>query len=498
MENKLGQNSLKGKTVIGLFWSFADLMANHGMQFLIQIILARLLLPEHFGMIGMIIIFIAVSDAFVDSGFTQALIRDQKTTQEDYSTVFYFNLFISFLMYILLFLLAPIISDFYAEPQLIEIIRVLSISFIIKALGIVQKVILMKKVDFKTLTKVSVISVIFSSTVTLTMAFLGFGVWSIVINMLSFNFFQTIYLWIFNKWLPSLTFKMQSFNKFYKFGYKLLLSGLIDTFYTNVYFIIIGRLFPTNYLGYYTNAVKVRDLASMSIAATLQRVTYPILSSIQDDEERLKFGFKSIIKTAAFINFPLMIGLSAIAESLFIVLLGEKWIPSVIYFQLLCFAGMLYPLHAINLNILQVKGRSDLFLLLEVVKKAVLTILIVLSLLFGLGILGLIWAAIINSFVSLLINATFSAKEVDYSTREQLKDLLPVFILTIVMGLVVHKVGDLLPTGHLLVLVAQVVTGIVFYTGVSKLLKVDELNLIYQLVKPSLKNIKQLINKSQE
>lgn len=474
--------SLKGKMMIGLFWSFTDLMANHGIQFIIQIILARILLPEHFGIIGMIVVFIAVSESIVDSGFTQALIRDQQTSQADYSTVFYFNMMIAVVMYCILFISAPMISVFFEEPKLINIIRILSLVLIINSLGIVQKVILVKKVDFKTITKVSVIAVFTSGSVTITLAILGFGVWSLVMNIIIMQLVQTLFFWLFNKWVPSFTFNIQSFKKFFKFGNKLLISGLIDTFYNNLYFLIIGRLYSTTQLGFYTNAIKVRDLASQSIAAALQRVSYPILSGIQDDEGRLRSSFRKIIKMSAFINFPLLVGLAAIAMPLFSLLLGEKWMPSVIYFQLLCLAGMLYPLHAINLNILQVKGRSDLFLLIEVIKKSLLTILIILSLVFNLGIIGLICSAVLNSYISLFINTFFSAKEIAYSAKSQMKDLLPAYIISLIMGGIVYIVGNLLLVGNFLLLVYQVILGVLLYILLCKLARVQELNTIYHMV----------------
>ena len=474
--------SLKRKTMVGLFWSFVDLSANHGIQFIIQIILARLLLPEHFGIIGMIIVFIAISESIVDSGFTQALIRDQGTTQDDYSTVFYFNLLIAILLYCLLYFLAPIISVFFHEPQLIAIIRTLSVVLIINSLGIIQKVMLVKKVDFKTITKVSIIAVSISGTITIIFALMGFGVWSLVINILSMQFLQVTLFWLFNRWIPSLKFNIRSFKKFFKFGYKLLLSGLIETFYNNLYFLIIGRMYSTTQLGFYTNAIKIRDLASQSIAAAVQRVSYPILSSIQDDERRLKSGFRKIIRMSAFINFPLLIGLAAIAVPLFSLLLGEKWLPSVVYFQFLCLAGMLYPLHAINLNILQVKGRSDLFLRLEIIKKVVLTVLIGLSLALGLGIMGLIGAAVVNSYISLFINTYFSAREIAYSAIEQMKDLLPVFVYSIVMGVAVSLLGEVLPFNNLIILCCQIVFGIGIYSIICKLAKVEEFEAIYQVV----------------
>ncbi|MCG7345453.1 lipopolysaccharide biosynthesis protein [Sporosarcina sp. ACRSL] len=482
--------SLKSKTIIGVFWSFMDLMANHGIQFGVQIILARLLLPEHFGLIGMILVLIAVSNAIVDSGFSQALIRDQHTTQEDYSTVFYFNLFISLVLYGLLFSTANMISVFFEEPQLTNIIRVISLVLIINSLAIIQKAMLVKKVDFKTLTKVSFIAVITSGSLTIFLAMSGFGVWSLVINMIALQSVQTGLLWYFNKWIPSLTFKVQSFKKFYSFGYKLLISGLIDTFFYYSYFVIIGRMYHINQLGYYTKAVNMKDLASFAIVSTVQRVTYPVLSSIQQEKERLKYGFKSVIKISAFINFPLMVGLAAVAKPLFIVVFGEKWIPSVTYFQLLCFAGMLYPLHSINLNVLQVKGRSDLILLLEIIKKSLLAIMIILSILLGFGIIGLIWTAVINSFVSFLLNSYFSAREIEYSSIEQIKDLLPSFLISFCMGIVVFLVGNMIDGNHLLQLISQITIGIAIYIIISKIVRVQELNTLYQMALPIVNRIK--------
>ena len=474
---------LKRKTIDGLFWSFADLMAGQGIQFMIQIILARLLLPEHFGIIGMILVIIAISNSIVDSGFSQALIRDQNTSQEDYSTVFHFNIIIGIVIFIFLFFSANAISSILKQPQVVIILRILSLVLIINSFGIIPKVMLIKKVDFKTITKVSVIASISSGVITITFASMGYGIWCLVINIVSMQLFQTMFLWIFTQWIPSMVFKMKSFKKFFRFGYKLLISGLIDTFYNNIYFLIIGGFYNTTQLGYYTNAVKFRDFASQSIAASVQRVSYPILSSVQGDEERLKAGFRKIIKTSAFINFPLMIGLASIANPLFNIFLGEKWVPSVIYFQLLCISGMLYPLHSLNLNILQVKGRSDLFLLIEIFKKTVLTILIALSLLLELGILGLIGSAVLNSYLSLLINTYYSSKAISYSMKDQMMDLLPHIMISIIMGIVVFNIGLILPFGDLMKLIVQIISGILIYITCSKIAKIKELIVLYEIFK---------------
>ncbi|WP_419957287.1 lipopolysaccharide biosynthesis protein [Psychrobacillus psychrotolerans] len=485
-------NSLKSKTLRGIFWSAADLLTNHGIQFIIQIVLARILLPEHFGIIGMILVLIAISNSLVDSGFSQALIRDQNTSQEDYSTVFIFNLIISLLIYFILFISAPALSIFFSTPQLIGIIRVLSSVLIINSLAIIQRVKLTKILDFKTLTKINIIAVFTSGSISISMAFFGFGVWSLVANMIAIQFIQTLLLWYFNRWIPSLIFNIHSFQKFFRFGYKLLLSGIIDSIYNNLYFLIIGKYYSATQLGYYTNAVRVRDMASQSIVITVQRVTYPVLSSTQDDHERLKSVFRKMILITSFVNFPLMIGVAVIGTPLYQVLFGESWLPSVLYFQLLCIAGMLYPFHALNLNILQVKGRSDLFLLLEIIKKFVVTALIILSLYFNLGIIGLIGTAIISSFLSIFINTYYSAKLIDYSTKNQVKDLVPIFFISIIMGIVVHLVGYLLPDNYLIKLISQIFIGIALYILISRVLRIQELNTVYDLITPVLKKIKKL------
>lgn len=472
----------KQKTVVGLFWSAADLVANNGVQFVIQIVLARLLLPEHFGIIGMILVLIAVSNSLVDCGFSQALIRDQNTSQEDYSTVFLFNFLISIIIYFLLFFSAPFFSIFFSTPELIGIIRVLSIILIINALGIIQRVKLVKTLNFKALTKINFIGVSFAGSISIVMGYLGFGVWSLVVNMIAIQIFQTLLLWFFNRWIPSLIFNTHSFKKFFGFGYKMLLSGLIDTINNNLYYLIIGKFHSTLQLGYYSNAIRVRDMASQAMVLTVQRVTYPVLSTTQADDERLKVVFRNMIKMTSFVNFPLMIGVAVIATPLFQLLFGEKWLPSVDYFQILCVAGTLYPIHALNLNILKVKGRSDLFLLLEIIKAVAISVLITLSLIFGLGIMGLIWTAVISSFISLFINTYYSSRLIDYSAKTQLMDLAPMFIISIIMGLVVHLVGYALPYNHIIKLICQICIGIFVYIFLCKIFRIKELKNFYQLI----------------
>jgi len=475
------QSSLKKKTISGLFWSSSDLIANQGIRFIIQIALARLLLPEDFGIIGMITVFIAISQSIINSGFSNALIREKDSTQEDYSTVFYFNLSMAVLLYIILFFSAPGISGFFKEPQLVSIIRVLLFVLILNSFGLIQRTILIKKIDFKTQTKISVISSIVSGVIAILFAYLGFRVWSLVIQILLMQFIQSLLLSLSNRWIPSLAFSINSFKRLFGFGWKLLVSGLINTLYQNIYYVIIGRFFSATALGYYTNAQKLRDVASQSITTSVQKVSYPVLSSIQDDNHRLKVGYKKIIKNSVFITFPIMIGLVVIANPLINFLFGINWVASTPYFQVLCFAGMLFPLHAINLNILQVKGRSDLFLGLEIIKKVVGITLIGIVLFLKLGIIGLLWAAVLNSYIAYFINSYFSAELLSYSTKEQIKDIMPIFIVSILMGTLVYFSGTMLLANNLVKLVAQIFIGVVTYIGISRIAKIEELKTVYDL-----------------
>lgn len=484
---------IRGKTITGLVWSFIDLFASQGIQFIVLMILARLLAPEFFGLIGMVVVFIAISNSLIDSGLTQALIREKDTSQVDYSTVFFFNLFISVLLTIILYSIAPMIGHFFGNDQLSMILRVLSFTLIINSLGIIQRVMLTKKINFKTQTKINLASTICAGIVASVFAFLGFGVWSLVAQTITLQTMQTLLLWISNKWVPSLVFSMASFKRLFSFAYKLLISSLLDTAYNNVFSLLIGKLYSAGQLGFYTNANKLKDVITNSATSAIQRVTYPVLSSIQDDENHLQSAFRKIIRTTAFIMFPMMMGLIAIADTLIPILLGPAWTESIVFFQLLCLIGMIYPIHAINLNILQVKGRSDLFLKLEIIKKILITVLIAISLFFSLGILGLIGAAIISSYVSLLINAFYSAKEIDYSSHQQLKDMALFFLLASVMGISVYFLGTILALNLFFKLVIQILFGMLIYIALSWGLKNQEfklvLEILLQLSKKTKKNI---------
>lgn len=425
MENE----SLKKKAIRGVSWSFVDNIASQGITFLVGIILARLLSPAEFGILGMITIFIAISNSIIDSGFSNALIRKNDAKRIDYNTVFIFNLVLSLVLYGVLYVASPAISRFFHEPQLVAITRVMGLLLLINALGIIQRTLLVKRVDFKTQTKVSVIASLGSAVVGVGMAWAGFGVWSLVGQQLSRQFLNTLFLWVFNRWRPLLEFSIQSFKELFSFGSKLLASGLIDTLFKNIYYIIIGRFYSAAQLGQYTRAEQFNMIFSSNLTSVIQRVSYPVLSSIQNEAERLREAYRRVIKSTMLVAFACMLGLAACAKPVILILIGEKWLVAAEYLQILCFSGMLYPLHAINLNILQVKGRSDLFLKLEIIKKGLAVLPITLGIIYGIKVMLL--AKVFNSFLAYYLNARYSKSMVNYSVKEQIADILPTFLVSL-------------------------------------------------------------------
>ncbi|WP_346856188.1 lipopolysaccharide biosynthesis protein [uncultured Draconibacterium sp.] len=458
-------SNLKQKTIGGLFWSFIDNFAKLGIQFIVGIILARILSPREFGLIGMLTIFIAISQTIVESGFSTALIRKRECSLADYSTVFYFNLLVSAALYIFLFFSSGLIGRFFEEPELENMLKVFGIILIINALGIIQQTIFSKEINFKVQTYVTLVASVGSGVLAITTALMGLGVWSLVILNLSRACLNTLFLWIWSVWRPIRIFSKESFFELFGFGSKLLISALIETIYQNVYYLIIGKYFSAMELGFYTRADQFRNLPSKNIMGVIQRVSYPVLSSIQDEKERLKSNYKKLIRSTMFITFVMMLGMAAIAKPMVIALVGEKWLPSVPYLQLLCFVGMFYPLQALNLNMLNVKGRSDLFLRLEIIKK-IIAIPVILVGIF-IGIKAMIIGMIINSVFAYGLNSFYSGKLIGYSTKQQIIDILPSFLFSSLMAIIVFMVGTFIPYSNWIILIAQLGLGalIVFIFG---------------------------------
>lgn len=464
-------DSLKNKAVKGVGWSFVDNMANQGVTFLVGLVLARILTPAEFGILGMITIFIAISNSIVDSGFSNALIRKQDAKRIDYNTVFFFNIGVSLLFYLLLYIAAPYIAQFFKEPQLTAITRVMGLVLIINALGIIQRTLLNKRIDFKTQTKISIISSVGSGVIGIAMAMKGYGAWSLVGQQLSRQFLNTLFLWVFSSWRPMFEFSKQSFNELFGFGSKLLLSGLIDTTYKNIYYIIIGRVYSASQLGQYTRAEQFNTIFASNLTSIIQRVSYPMLSAIQDDSERLRLAYRKVIKVTMLITFVCMLGLAAVAKPMILILIGEKWLPAVKYLQIICFSGMLYPLHAINLNILQVKGRSDLFLKLEIIKKCLAVIPISLGIFWGIE--YMLWGSVLNGFIAYGLNSAYSADLINYPTNMQIRDILPSFTIAAVVSLMIWSI-TLFELNNYVTLLLQMVIGVLLYIVVLEKFKIEE------------------------
>jgi len=463
--------SLRQKTISGLTWSFLDNSFNQVIQFVVGIILARLLNPKDFGLIGMIMIFFAVSTSLIDSGFGDALVRKKNCSADDYNTAFHFNLLIGILLFLLLFFTAPIIADFYSEKQLKNIIRVLSLSTIITAFGIVQSADLVKKIDFKTRTKISLISNLSSSIIAIIMAYKGFGVWSLVARQFLTNLIGTSTLWFYNKWLPKLRFSIKSFKELFSFGSNMLVAGLIDRIFNNIYYVIIGKYFSPQTLGYYTRAASFANLPSLSIDYVIQRVSYPVLITINDDNERLKAVFKKLVKTTMLITLVFMIGLASLAEPLILTLIGDKWRPSIQFLQLLSFSLILYPLQSLNLNILLIKGRSDIYLRMGIIKK----ILIIPVILLGIfnSIEMMIIGMIIHSLITYLIISNYSGNFLDYRIVDQIKDILPAFIIAGLNGILILVISNFLTLPHSISLFILLIISFTFIIAACELIKLD-------------------------
>lgn len=466
-------NSLRQKSLSGFSWSFVRLFTVQVTGFIVQLILARVLLPEVFGLIAMLQLFIALGQTLMDGGMTSSLIRTKDVDQRDYSTVFFLNLSVSILVYILLFSFSNLIGNFYHQPALSLIVRIYGLSIIIQALVAVQLAIITKEMNFRLQLLLEIPSVLISCLLGIWMAYNGYGVWSLVWMYLLKSTLFTIQVWLFSNWKPSLVFDLGRLKKHFNFGYKLTLSSIINTIYDNIYTIIIGRNFSVSLLGFYDRANTLRLVPIQTLSTALGNVTYPLFSSIQDDDERLKNTYKKVMQQVIFIVAPLMFLAALIAKPLFNVLLTDKWLPSVQYFQLLCIASVLYPLHAYNLNILNVKGRSDLFLKLEIIKKIIVTISIFFIIPYG--VIGLIYMQLILNAGMLYINSFYSGVLIKYNTLSQIRDIFPAIFSSIVTAILLLTLNtyilDEVILNDIYFIIVDSILYFLIYIGIASLFK---------------------------
>lgn len=473
-------STLKDKTVKGVIWSSIDRFTTQGISFVFSMLIARMLLPSDYGVIAMLGIFMAVSQCFIDSGFGSALIRKKDRTETDFCTVFYFNIVVACLFYGLLWLASPYIARFYDMPLLESVTKVWGLNLIVNAFGGIQNAQLSIAIDFKSRAKISVITTLFTGLVGLWFAYHGHGVWALVYQGLASALLRCILLWCIVRWVPKLIFSWKSFKELFSFGSKLLASSLLDTIYSNIYTLVIGKFFSASSLGVYSRAHHLAQFPSSNITGVLQSVTFPVLSTIQDEEERLASAYRRFLRLSAFVVFPLMLGLSAVAAPFIRLTLTDKWAGSIYLLQILCFAMMWYPIHAINLNILQVKGRSDYFLKLEIIKKVIGVCILCVTI--PLGLVAMCYGTVFSSVIALVINTYYTKKIIGYGFADQMRDFAHVLIHALVMYALVWLVVQCLP-GLWLQLIVGILVGMAYYLIGAYLMKFDELNELLLLLK---------------
>jgi len=475
-------SELKQKTINGMVWSVSERISLQVMHMLVSIILARLLGPSEFGLLGMLAIFTSIAQSVLDSGFGSALIQKKDATQTDSSSIFYFNLLIGIFLASIFFFSAPLIADFYQQPILKPITRVLSLNMIINAFSLVQLSILRKKMEFKNHFIVSMIAVLFSGVAGIIAAYNGLGVWSLVIQTLSHSLAQAIALWILSKWRPIGHFSFESLKTMFSFGSRLLVAGIIETVFKNLYQTFIGKVYSPSDVGYYSRSSTMESAASVATSMALGTVVFAAFSPYQDDDTTLRKVHSKTIKMSMFVLMPVMIGLIAIAEPLFLFLLTEKWADSIPYFQLLCVIGLFFPIVVQNYNLLRIKGRTDLHLRLEIFKYVITVIAIALT--YKHGIIALIYGQITVAVISHFVVSYFVGRLVDYTLFDQLKALFPQGIISLIMGGSIYFVGNLLNTdSNLLIFSTQIVLGVVIYFLLNRLIKAPELEEFLSIIR---------------
>ena len=448
--------NLKAKTAKGVGWGFADNILGLGITAVANIILARILSPADFGIIGMTAIFMTLSTSLVDSGFTGALTRKKDTVKADFDTVFYFNLAVSCLLYAVLFFCSPFIARFFREPILVPVIRILGISLIINAFGIVQKIILVRRIDFRTQAWISLVSSFAAAVAAVAMAFYGFGVWSLVVLQVGKLAVNTILLWSVSRWHPGLCFSRKSFRDMFSFGSRLLITSIISTIWSEMYSFIIGKMYSSSVLGQYSRADKVKNMVTSNVSSVMQKVSYPVLASIQDEGERQINVYRKILKTTVLISFTAVFGIWAVAGPFIITVFGNQWLPAVDYLRILCFSGLFLPLMMCSANVINADGRSDITLVLEIVKTVMGLIPVVFGIIFSVE--ALLWSMVGVSFILFVVHAAYVSKVIHYSVGRQLADILPTLCVSIVMALIVNAM-NMLTMPQWLLLLLQICAG---------------------------------------
>lgn len=470
----------KSKIISSLFWKLMERSGTQGIQFIVQIVLARLLLPEEYGIIAIVNVFILLANVFVQSGFNMALIQKKDADELDFSSVFYLSLFIAGLLYVVIFLNAPFIADYYRNPQLVSVLRVLAVILFFGAVNSIQNAYIAKEMMFKKLFVSSLGAIIVSGSIGVYTAYIGLGVWALVAQQISNQLMVTMILWFTVKWRPKLIFSISRVKYLFSFGWKLLVSSLINTVYMNLRTLIIGRGYSSEQLGFYNRGMQFPQIIVNNINGSIQSVMLPALASNQDNVKRVKDMMKRAIITSSFIIFPMMVGLAVIAEPLVNVVLTEKWLPAVPFLQIYCAVYGLKPIYTANLQAINALGRSDIFLRLEAITTIIGIVILIISSPFG--VLAISWGALISGVVSLVVYMRPNSRLIDYGAKEQIKDVLPSLILSSFMGAIIY-LFNFLEINKLFVLLIQLFVGISIYLFLSKLFKLESYTYLVRTIK---------------
>ena len=477
MKNNSNKN-LKKITIVNMFWRFAERCGAQLVSFIVSIVLARLLTPDEYGLVALATVFISILQVFVDSGLGNALIQKKEADETDFSTVFYYNIVFCLIIYLIMFFCAPFIALFYEIPLLTSLVRVLSLTIIISGVKNVQQAYVSKHLMFKKFFFSTICGTIISAVIGIIMAYKGYGVWALVAQQLLNTFIDTIILWFTVKWKPKLIFSFSSLKVLWSFGWKMLLSNLINTIYNDIRQLIIGKTYSSADLAYYNKGKQFPKLIVTNVNTSIDSVLFPVMSEYQDDKQRIKTMTRRSIKTSSFFMWPVMFGLMATSKNLILLLLTEQWIPCVPYVLIFCFVYGFQPIHTANLNAIKAMGRSDLYLKMEIIKKSVGIILILITM--NISVLAIGISSIAYTIFAGIVNSFPNYRLISYNIKEQLIDILPTFLLSLGMGCIVYSISYL-NLNSILILIIQIFSGIAIYILGSYIFKFE--TFIYLLQK---------------
>lgn len=478
-QNIKNEKATKKQVVSGFFWRFGERIAAQGVSFIVQLVLARILMPTDYGTVALIVVITNILQVFVDSGMGNALIQKQDADEVDFSTAFYFNVVVCVIIYVILFLISPLISNFYNKPEMTAMLRVAGITILVSGLKNIQQAYVSRNLIFKKFFFSTIIGTLISAVVGIYLAIKGFGAWALIAQTLTNTCIDTLVLWITVKWRPVLKFSFIKFKQLFSFGWKLLVSSLLDTIYSNLRQLIIGKLYSSSELAFYNRGKQFPELATTNIDTSINSVLLPTMSRVQDDKIELKKMTRRAIRISSYIMWPVMIGLMATANSLVKLILTDKWLPLVPYMRIFCLSFAIWPIHTTNLNAINAMGRSDIFLKLEIVKKIIGMIVLVTTMWFGPIVMA--WSMCFTGFISMFINSYPNRKLMNYKYIEQIKDIIPDIIISAIMGIIVFSI-EFLHLSTIITLLIQIFVGVVVYIALSKITKNESFDYIYSYI----------------